>query len=84
MTGSLINLVTILVGASLGLLIKSRLSDSMKRTLVVIVSLFTIGLGVKMFLDTQNVLVVLLSLLLETALKAALRGVRHGGEPHAH
>lgn len=73
MTGSLINLVTILVGASLGLLIKSRLSDSMKRTLVVIVSLFTVGLGIKMFLDTQNVLVVLLSLLIGAAIGELLR-----------
>lgn len=73
MTGSVINVVTILVGSLLGLLIKSRLNEKLKSSLVVVLGLFTLGLGVKMFLDTSNVLVVLLSMLIGTLIGELLR-----------
>jgi uncharacterized membrane protein YqgA involved in biofilm formation len=64
MTGTLINVVTVLLGGSIGLFFGSRISDRFRNTVVVGIGLFTLALGVKMFLDTENPLISLGSILI--------------------
>jgi uncharacterized protein len=64
MIGTLINVAAILVGGSLGLLIGGRLPERLKATVIAGMGLFTAVTGIKMFLETQNSLVVLGSLVI--------------------
>jgi uncharacterized membrane protein YqgA involved in biofilm formation len=63
-TGTIINVVAILVGSALGILLGGRLPEKLKQTVVAGLGLFTLALGVQMFLKTQNSLVVLGSLVI--------------------
>ncbi len=54
MTGTLINVATILVGGSLGLAFGARLPERLRQTVVAGMGLFTLALGLRMFLQTQN------------------------------
>jgi uncharacterized membrane protein YqgA involved in biofilm formation len=64
MTGTLINLVAVIVGSLLGVLLGHRFPERIRQTVVAGLGLFTFGLGIQMFLKTENVLVVLGSLLI--------------------
>ena len=64
MTGTLINVGAVLVGGTLGMVLGARLPDRLRTTIVSGLGLFTLFLGVKMFFDTANVLIVLSSLLI--------------------
>ena len=64
MTGTIINIVAVLVGGGLGLLFGSRLSDRLKQTVMAGLGLFTAVTGIKMFLETQNSLIVLGAILI--------------------
>jgi len=64
MIGTLINVDAILVGGSIGMLIGGRLSDRLKATIISGMGLFTAVIGIKMFLETQNSLIVLGSLVI--------------------
>jgi uncharacterized protein len=59
MTGTIINIAAILVGSALGILLGSRLSEKLKQTVVSGLGLFTLALGISMFLETKNSLIVL-------------------------
>jgi uncharacterized membrane protein YqgA involved in biofilm formation len=63
-TGTLINVGTILVGSVLGVLIGSRLSERLRSTIVAGLGLFTLGYGLMSFIETQNALVPLGGLLI--------------------
>lgn len=64
MTGTLINIVTVLVGGTLGLFLGTRLPGRIRQTVVAGLGLFTAAIGIKMFFDTENPLIVLGSLLI--------------------
>ena len=64
MTGTLINVIAILVGGSLGLLFGARLPERMKSSVVAGLGLFTVAIGIQMFLKTENSLIVLGALLI--------------------
>jgi uncharacterized membrane protein YqgA involved in biofilm formation len=64
MIGTIINVAAILVGGSLGLLFGGRLPERLKATVIAGMGLFTAVTGIKMFLETQNSLVVLGSLVI--------------------
>lgn len=64
MTGTIINTITVLIGGTLGLFFGSRLPERVKQTVVIGMGLFTLGIGVKMFISTQNSIIVLISILL--------------------
>ncbi len=59
MTGTLINVVAIVVGSVSGLVFGSRLSDNLKQTVIAGMGLFTTAVGFQMFLKAENALVVL-------------------------
>jgi uncharacterized protein len=63
MTGTFINIATILIGGSLGLLLGARLPERLRHTVVAGLGLFTLAYGFSMFLKTENPLIVLGSLL---------------------
>jgi uncharacterized membrane protein YqgA involved in biofilm formation len=63
MIGTLINVATIVLGGTLGTLMGGRIPDRIRQTVVAGLGLFTMAYGLKMFLGTQNSLVVLGSLL---------------------
>ena len=68
MTGTIINVVAIIAGSMLGLFFSARLSDQLKATVISGMGLFLVGMGLQMFLKTENSLVVLGALLIGTLL----------------
>lgn len=68
MTGTLLNIATVLFGGALGLLFGARIPDALKATVISGIGLFTTAMGLQMFLNTENPLIVLGSLLIGTLL----------------
>jgi len=64
MIGTLINVVTILIGGTLGTVMGSRIPERIRSTVVSGLGLFVLAYGVSMFLDTQNALLVCGSVLI--------------------
>lgn len=64
MTGTLINIATVIIGGTLGCLLGSRLPERIRQTVVTGLGLFTLAYGISMFIKTQNAIVVVLSLLI--------------------
>ncbi len=64
MIGTLLNIGTVLLGGTLGLLFGSRLPDRLRKTVIAGLGLFTLAYGLYNFLKTQNPLIVLGSLLI--------------------
>ena len=63
MTGTLINILTVLVGGTLGLLFGSRLPERLRQTVIAGLGLFTAAIGLQMFMETENAIIVLGALL---------------------
>ena len=63
MIGTLLNITTVLVGGTLGLLFGARLPDRLRKTVIAGLGLFVLAYGLYSFLKTQNPLIVLGSLL---------------------
>lgn len=63
MTGTIINIATVLIGGLVGLLFGARLPERIRLTVIAGLGLFTAAIGLQMFLKTENPVVVLLSLL---------------------
>jgi uncharacterized protein len=61
--GTLINVVAVLIGGALGMAFGARLPDRVRQTVVAGLGLFTAAIGIKLFLFTENEIVVLGSLL---------------------
>jgi len=63
MTGTILNIITVLIGGSLGLLVGARLAQGVRQTVIAGLGLFTAAIGVQMFTKTENPIIVLGSLL---------------------
>jgi len=59
MTGTILNTAAIILGGSLGLIFGKLLSEKARKTIIIGLGLFTIGISVSMFLETNNSLIVL-------------------------
>ena len=68
MTGTLLNIATVLVGSILGLVFGARIPDKLKSTVIAGMGLFVAAMGIQMFLKTENPLIVLGSILIGTLL----------------
>lgn len=68
MTGTFLNISTVLIGGTLGLLFGARIPDKLKATVISGMGLFVMAMGLQMFLNTENPLIVLGSLLIGTLL----------------
>ena len=64
MIGTFINIGTVLLGGIIGTTLGGRISDRIRTTVIAGLGLFTIGLGIKMFLETENSLLVVCSLII--------------------
>ena len=64
MTGTVLNVVAVLIGGGLGLIFGARLPERLRETVLVGLGLFTVAFGVSLFLDSQNPLIVVISLVL--------------------
>jgi uncharacterized membrane protein YqgA involved in biofilm formation len=63
-TGTIINVIAILIGGAVGLLFGARLSQKLKDTVISGMGLFTIAVGLQMFMKTENALIVLGALII--------------------
>jgi uncharacterized membrane protein YqgA involved in biofilm formation len=63
-TGTLINIMTVLIGSSLGLLLRSRLNERYKVVILQGVGILTMVIGMQMALKTDNILILLISMIL--------------------
>lgn len=72
-TGTIINTITVIVGASLGCFLKRGLSEKSQTLCFQVIGLFNVALGVKMTMGMAFPLVVLISLLLGVLLGEWLR-----------
>ncbi len=60
----IVNSLTVAVGSSIGMLLGKSIPDRLRKVLFQAVGLTTVGIGIKMSLDTSNFIVVLISLAL--------------------
>ena len=63
MTGTVLNIVAVLIGGGLGTIVGRRLPPRVQETVIWILGLFVIALGIKLTLQTQNALITLASAL---------------------
>lgn len=63
MTGTLINVITVLLGGSVGLLFGAQLPERLRATVMAGLGLFTVAFGMSLFLETDNALIAVGSLL---------------------
>jgi uncharacterized membrane protein YqgA involved in biofilm formation len=68
MTGTFLNIATVILGSILGLIFGARIPDKLKSTVIAGMGLFTAAMGLQMFLRTENPLIVLGALLIGTLL----------------
>ncbi len=59
MTGTFINIATVLIGGGLGMLFGGRVPDRLKTTVIAGMGLFVLAIGTQMFLKTENAIIVL-------------------------
>jgi uncharacterized membrane protein YqgA involved in biofilm formation len=64
MTGTIINIITVLIGSTLGIAIGHRLSERARQTVVYGLGLVTLVLGVQMAFESANILIVLGSVMI--------------------
>jgi len=62
-TGTLLNIITVLIGASLGLILRHRLNEALKLIILQGVGILTLVIGMQMALRTESVLIVLAAVL---------------------
>lgn len=68
MTGTFLNIATVLVGGIIGLIFGTRIPEKLRATVIAGMGLFTAAMGLQMFLNTENPLIVLGALLVGTLL----------------
>ena len=64
MTGTLINALSVIVGSSIGLFMRSRLTERYRKIVINAISLVTLLIGLKLSLEVKSIFWVLLSLIL--------------------
>jgi len=73
MIGTLINVATVLVGGAAGCLLGERLPARQRETTLIGLGILTILIGTKMFFESENVLIVLVSIMAGSIIGEALR-----------
>ncbi|HMA62460.1 MAG TPA: DUF554 domain-containing protein [bacterium] len=64
MTGTIVNVITVIVGSTIGLLVHTRLPKKLQTTLFQGIGLFTLYLGMSMALKSEHLMIVIFSLVL--------------------
>ena len=73
MTGTFLNIATVLIGGMIGLLFGARIPEKLKATVIAGIGRFTAAMGLQMFMETKNPLIVLGALLIGTLLGEWIR-----------
>lgn len=73
MLGTIVNIIAVIIGSSIGLIIKSKLPENINRLVFQAIGLFTVFLGIKMAFKTDNYLVMIFSLVLGSITGELLR-----------
>jgi len=73
MTGTFLNIATVIMGGVIGLIFGARIPDKLKATVIAGMGLFTAAMGMQMFMKTENPLIVLGALLIGTLLGEWMR-----------
>ncbi|HQV94148.1 MAG TPA: DUF554 domain-containing protein [Anaerolineales bacterium] len=73
MTGTFLNIATVLIGGIIGLVFGARIPEKLKDTVIAGLGLFTAAMGLQMFTDTENPLIVLGALLIGALLGEWMR-----------
>ena len=73
MTGTFLNIATVIIGGIIGLVFGARIPDKLKATVIAGMGLFTSAMGLQMFMKTENPLIVLGALLIGTLLGEWMR-----------
>jgi len=68
MTGTFLNIATVIIGGIIGLIFGARIPEKLKATVIAGMGLFVAAMGLQMFMKTENPLIVLGSLLIGTLL----------------
>ena len=68
MIGTILNIAAVILGGIIGLIFGARIPDKLKETVIAGMGLFVAAMGLQMFLDTENPLIVLGALLIGTLL----------------
>lgn len=79
MIGTFVNAISIIVGSLLGLLLKKGIPEGYKKTVIQAISLATILIGIKSALQTDDLLVVIISLALGSVI-GEFAGIESGLE----
>ncbi len=77
MTGTLVNIATVAVGSSAGLLIGPRLPDRIKNIVINALGLITLWIGVDMVVDGRRPLLIVIAIVLG-AITGEVLGIEHG------
>lgn len=64
MTGTILNVITVIIGGTLGTLLGSRLPEKMRQSVLHGLGLVTLVVGIGMTRETQNIIIVMFSVLL--------------------
>jgi len=64
MTGTIINVITVLIGSTIGVLLKSKIPKDITKTVFQALGLFTMALGFIMALKANNFLIIVFSLVI--------------------
>ncbi len=75
--GTVLNVITVLIGSSIGFLVQSRFSENLKKQMLQGIGLVTILIGVQMGLKTENILYPLAGILLGGMLGHLLKLEEH-------
>ncbi len=73
MTGTILNAALILLGGFFGLRLGILLSKNLQQTIIMVLGLFTVGIGLKMFIESNSPLIVLGGLLIGGLIGEGLR-----------
>ncbi|HBY09249.1 MAG TPA: DUF554 domain-containing protein [Chloroflexi bacterium] len=64
MTGTILNVITVLIGGTIGLFFGARFPERVRQTVIAGIGLFTAAYGIQKFFTSSNILIVLGSLLI--------------------
>ncbi len=73
MTGTFINIATVLIGGTIGLFFGARIPERYKNTVIAGMGLFTVAMGLQMFLKSDNQLIVLGALIIGVLIGEGLK-----------
>jgi len=66
MTGTIINALAVLLGGTVGLILKNKLPKKISGVAITVIPLFALCLGIAMFIKSENMIVIVFSLIIGT------------------